>query len=92
MPRPTAAQLVYGSATVVLSTVALLLLSGTSAVAGVALIGGAALALGTLVALSVPGARRDRRLPAEPGARAAERVPGPRVESRTHGRTHSLRS
>ncbi|WP_193386019.1 hypothetical protein [Streptomyces tsukubensis] len=49
MPRPTAAQLAYGTATVVLSTLAMLLLSQTSNVIGVAVIALAALGLGLLV-------------------------------------------
>ena len=54
MPRPTAAQLAYGSATVVVSTVALLLLSRATTALGVAVVGVTALALGLLVAVSVP--------------------------------------
>ncbi|GAA2479393.1 hypothetical protein [Streptomyces gobitricini] len=54
MPRPTAAQLAYGSATVVFATVAMLLLSRTTTGWGVALIGVAALALGLLVAMTLP--------------------------------------
>ena len=46
MPRPTAAQLSYGSVTVVFSTLAMLLMSRTSSGIGVAVIGTAALALG----------------------------------------------
>ncbi|MFF1359361.1 hypothetical protein [Streptomyces sp. NPDC058297] len=54
MPRPTAAQLAYGSATVIFSTLAMLLLSQTSSGLGVAVIALAALGLGLLVALTVP--------------------------------------
>ncbi|MDT9698673.1 hypothetical protein [Streptomyces sp. P17] len=54
MPRPTAAQLAYGSCTVIFSTLAMLLLSQTSSGAGIALIAVAALVLGLLVALTVP--------------------------------------
>jgi hypothetical protein len=54
MPRPTAAQLVYGSCTVIFSTLAMLLLSQTSSGAGVAVIALVALALGLLVAMTVP--------------------------------------
>ncbi|MFE0681764.1 hypothetical protein ACFW17_13270, partial [Streptomyces sp. NPDC058961] len=54
MPRPTAAQLSYGSATVVFSTVAMLLLSRTESGVGVAVIVLAALLLGLLVAVTVP--------------------------------------
>jgi hypothetical protein len=58
MPRPTAAQLVYGSATVICTTLAMLLLSGTTAGIGIAVIGIAGLGLGLLVALTVPAPRR----------------------------------
>lgn len=54
MPRPTAAQLAYGSCTVIFSTLAMLLLSQTSSGAGIAIIALAALALGLLVAMTVP--------------------------------------
>ncbi|WP_326697742.1 hypothetical protein OG909_10595 [Streptomyces sp. NBC_01754] len=65
MPRLTAAQVSYGSATVVLSALAVLLLSGTDSAAGVAVTGTAALALGLLVALTValPGRPRAVRAP-----------------------------
>jgi len=54
MPRPTAAQLVYGSATVFLSTLAMLLLSQTQTGIGIAVIAIAGLGLGLLVAMTVP--------------------------------------
>ncbi len=54
MPRPTAAQLVYGSCTVIFSTLAMLLLSQTSSGLGIAVVALAALGLGLLVALTVP--------------------------------------
>lgn len=54
MPRPTAAQLAYGSFTVIFSTLAMLLLSQTSSGLGIAVIAFAALALGLLVSLTVP--------------------------------------
>ncbi|MEU6921875.1 MULTISPECIES: hypothetical protein [unclassified Streptomyces] len=54
MPRPTAAQLSYGSVTVVFATLAMLLLSRTGSGLGIAAIGTAALALGLLVAVTVP--------------------------------------
>ncbi|MFI1013288.1 hypothetical protein [Streptomyces sp. NPDC020965] len=70
MPRPTAAQLAYGSATVVLSALALLLLTGTTHGLGVAAIGIASMALGLLVAALPIGrggraASTDTRAPAE---------------------------
>ncbi|MFD6306260.1 hypothetical protein ACFWFF_24885 [Streptomyces sp. NPDC060223] len=60
MPRPTAAQLTYGSCTVVFSTLAMLLLSQTSSGAGIAVIAFAALLLGLLVAMTVPVPRGTR--------------------------------
>ncbi|MGW6820455.1 hypothetical protein, partial [Streptomyces sp. NPDC055005] len=86
MPRPTAAQLAYGSATVVVSTIAMLLLSQTSTGIGVAVISAAALGLGLLVALTVPIPRRRGRHAAGRSAdtaavtadeTAAARVPEP---------------
>ncbi|MDX3375245.1 hypothetical protein ACIRFF_29465 [Streptomyces cyaneofuscatus] len=58
MPRPTAAQLVYGSATVICTTLALLLLSGTESGIGVGLAAVTALALGLLVAVRLPQPRQ----------------------------------
>ncbi|MFI7414624.1 hypothetical protein ACIBU0_38880 [Streptomyces sp. NPDC049627] len=60
MPRPTAAQLAYGSCTVIFSTLAMLLLSQTSSGVGIAVIAVAALLLGLLVALTVPMPKRAR--------------------------------
>ncbi|WP_181140169.1 hypothetical protein [Streptomyces sp. Ru62] len=75
MPRPTAAQLAYGSCTVIFSTLAMLLLSQTSSGLGVAIIALAALALGLLVALTVPvPGTRAERAPTEPVAEE-ERIP-----------------
>ncbi|MFJ7065381.1 hypothetical protein [Streptomyces sp. NPDC101115] len=54
MQRPNAAQYAYGSATVVLSTVALLLLAGTTTTLGIAVISAAGLMLGVLVAVTMP--------------------------------------
>ncbi len=54
MPRPTVAQLTYGSCTVIFSTLAMLLLSQTGSGLGIAVIALAALALGLLVAVTVP--------------------------------------
>ncbi|WP_030962795.1 hypothetical protein [Streptomyces sp. NRRL S-378] len=91
MPRPTAAQLAYGSATVIVSTIAMLLLSQTSTGLGVAVISAAALALGLLVALTVPVPKRHGRHAARTGASAsaAEATPGarpagPRTASAEH--------
>ncbi|MET4926352.1 hypothetical protein P3L51_29045 [Streptomyces sp. PSRA5] len=60
MPRPTAAQLAYGSATVVLATLAMLLLSGVTSVVGIAVIALVALGLGLLVSVKAVGPRRSR--------------------------------
>lgn len=84
MPRPTVAQLAYGSATVVFSTVAMLLLSGTHSGAGVTVIAVAGLALGLLVAVTVPlprTARQARRRAPAPGLHAGP-VQGPRADAR----------
>ncbi|PVE13792.1 hypothetical protein OIE62_16340 [Streptomyces scopuliridis] len=88
MPRPTAAQLAYGTATVVCSTLVMLLLSGTTAGPGIAVIGLAALGLGLLVALTVPANSRTSAArtapaprPATPPATSAQ-LPGPRAEAR----------
>ncbi|MDF3292930.1 hypothetical protein [Streptomyces silvisoli] len=74
MPRPTPAQLAYGSATVVFSTIAMLLLSRASSGAGVIVIALAGLALGVLVALTFTlpwGAHTTRQSrPARPAAAA----------------------
>lgn len=58
MPRPTAAQLAYGSATVVLATLAMLLLSGVTSVVGIAVIALVALCLGLLVSVKAVQPRR----------------------------------
>ncbi|WP_432059752.1 hypothetical protein [Streptomyces sp. S1] len=55
MQRPNAAQLIRGSATVVLATVALLLLTGTTSTVGIAAACAAGLLLGVLVAVRMPG-------------------------------------
>ncbi|WP_367322780.1 hypothetical protein [Streptomyces sp. HUAS ZL42] len=68
MPRPTFAQLTYGSCTVLFSTLAMLLLSQTSSGPGIAVIAVAALALGLLVALTVPVPKPTPRPVAEPPA------------------------
>jgi hypothetical protein len=82
MPRPTAAQLAYGSCTVIFSTLAMLLLSQTTSGAGIAIIAAAALALGLLVAMTVPlsgkrpGAMEQPAAPREP-VRASVPAPAP---------------
>ncbi|MFD5630575.1 MULTISPECIES: hypothetical protein [unclassified Streptomyces] len=78
MPRPTAAQLAYGSCTVILSTLAMLLLSQTSSGLGIVMITLSALVLGLLVAMTVPLPKpvRTRAMPVVPVL--AERAPGRR--------------
>lgn len=88
MPRPTAAQLSYGSVTVIFSTLAMLLLSRTESGIGIAVIGTAALALGLLVAVTVPlPARRRTAKAARTGAAvSAHRATAPAAAD-TEGRT-----
>ncbi|MGW0879560.1 hypothetical protein [Streptomyces sp. NPDC002671] len=75
MPRPTAAQLAYGSCTVIFSTLAMLLLSQTSSALGITVIALAALALGLLVAMTASLPRtRTAEAPTEAPA-GEERVP-----------------
>ncbi|GAA4821641.1 hypothetical protein [Streptomyces ziwulingensis] len=76
MPRPTVAQLAYGSCTVVLSTLAMLLLSRTSSSAGIAVVAVAALALGVLVAMTLPTST-PRTVAAHRPARPAAEAPVP---------------
>ncbi|MFJ3187174.1 hypothetical protein [Streptomyces halstedii] len=92
MPRLSAAQVFYGSATVVLSALAMLLLSRTDSGAGVAVIGAAALVLGVLVAVTVPGQARALRAAGASGtARAPHRVEAVRTAARAHrAGDHSL--
>lgn len=97
MPRPTAAQLAYGSATVIVSTIAMLLLSQTSTGIGIAVISAAALALGLLVALTVPIPRRRGRhaagrsgaVPQDPAA-PVEVTPGARVPEQRAASEHPV--
>ncbi|MEU9605234.1 hypothetical protein [Streptomyces sp. NPDC048057] len=77
MPRPTAAQLASGSATVVLSALALLLFTRTSHALGVAAIGVASMALGLLVCAALPMGRAVR------GARARGAAPSQRPAATT---------
>ncbi|MCH6160507.1 hypothetical protein [Streptomyces marispadix] len=84
MPRPTPAQLAYGSVTVVCSTLAMLLLTRTPSGPGVALIAVAALALGVLVALTAPGMRTAGRVRMGSAVRTAK--PRTATPSRIHAR------
>lgn len=78
MPRPTTAQLAYGSLTVVLSTFAALLLSDVRSGAAVVAVAAAGLLLGLLVAAAVtmPAVARRRATATLP---AAVSVPRSRV-------------
>lgn len=100
MPRPTTAQAAYGLLTVVLSTFAMLLLSGARSGAGVVAIAAAGLVLGLLAAFAVE--LRNRRVaadsaadsPAVPAASAAQ-MSRPRAASgaaEVRVTEHSLRS
>ncbi|PSM43706.1 hypothetical protein C6Y14_08755 [Streptomyces dioscori] len=88
MPRPTAAQLAYGSCTVLLSTLAMLLLSQTSSGLGVVIIALSALALGLLVAMTVPVQKPAVTAATAPSRAATEqhapdqRVPEARLSAR----------
>jgi hypothetical protein len=77
MPRPTVAQLAYGSCTVIFSTLAMLLLSRASSGAGIALIAVSALVLGLLVALTVPLPGPDAAAKAPPAPREQPAVREP---------------
>jgi hypothetical protein len=94
MPRPTVAQLASGSATVVFSTLAMLLLSQTRSGIGVAVVAFAGLGLGLLVALTVPVPARGVRPPKSSPApeRLDARVPRRRAHTTPESRVeeHSL--
>ncbi|MFF4159666.1 hypothetical protein [Streptomyces sp. NPDC001678] len=60
MPRPTPAQIAYGSATVVFSSAALLLLTPTGSTLLLGALALAALILGCAVAVTVPARSRSR--------------------------------
>ncbi|MFJ4337274.1 hypothetical protein [Streptomyces sp. NPDC088915] len=98
MQRPNAAQLTCGSATVVLATVALLLLSGTTTTPGVTAACAVGLLLGVLVAVTMPGRAGSVKTPAPtasasgtPGTSGDEeiRVPAARVGGRAGTRIGS---
>lgn len=98
MPRPTVAQLAYGSATVVFATLALLLLTRTQSVIGIALVAVSALGLGLLVAVTLPTPKTMRAPSPEALPLAApateERVPVQPLHSAAGARVteHTLRS
>ncbi|WP_369033440.1 MULTISPECIES: hypothetical protein [Streptomyces] len=78
-PRPTTAQLAYGSCTVILSTLAMLLLSQTSSGPGVVLIALVGLVLGLLVAMTVPRPKQSRATSQVVASSAAPAAPRERV-------------
>jgi hypothetical protein len=73
MPRPTVAQLTYGSCTVIVSTLAMLLLSQTSSGPLIAVITVTSVALGVLVAMTLPVHKRTHVVVAR--SRVDEPVP-----------------
>lgn len=102
MPRPTAAQLAFGSATVVFSTLALLLLTGTTNGVAVAAIAVSAMVLGLVVAVALPMGAKKRAAAAATAAtgsvdsftgRASMPAPTPRATAGADSRIgeHSLR-
>ncbi|MYW66092.1 hypothetical protein GTY65_18830 [Streptomyces sp. SID8379] len=88
MPRPTVAQLAYGSATVVLSTLAMLLLSQTESGPGIGVIAVSAVILGLFVALSVP---KPKPAPEPEAESESERVPTQRTVTAGPTRKSSAR-
>ncbi|RSS43052.1 hypothetical protein [Streptomyces sp. WAC08241] len=95
MQRPNAAQLIRGSATVVLATVALLLLSGTTTTPGITAACAAGLLLGVLVAVRMPGRAGPVKTPAPTASASGTsgdepiRVPAARVGGRAGTRIGS---
>lgn len=84
MPRPTNAQLVYGSLTVVLSTFVMLLLSDAQSGAAVAAVGAGGLILGLLVAVTLAtpaGARGRSAVPAPSSAEPPASPPAASVSA-----------
>jgi hypothetical protein len=79
MPRPTRAQLAYGTVTVVCATLVMLLLSGARSLPAVLAVAATALAAGVLVPLAL---HRPQQRAAAPVTSA---VPAPRQADR--GRT-----
>ncbi|SHK91867.1 hypothetical protein [Actinacidiphila paucisporea] len=89
MPRPTTPQLAYGSLTVVLSTLATLLLSDVRSGAAVVAVAAGGLLLGLLVAVSMTApvaARRRASLGPAPIPPAAVPVPRSHVTAGAESR------
>ncbi|MFE3073287.1 hypothetical protein [Streptomyces sp. NPDC059247] len=90
MQRPNAAQLACGTATVVLTTVALLLLSGTTSTPGIAAASLAGLLLGLFVAVTMPARAGSVKTPGTvlpAPAEAPVRAPAARVGAAAETRT-----
>ncbi|WP_043183147.1 hypothetical protein [Streptomyces sp. NRRL F-5123] len=85
MPRPTTAQLAYGSLTVVLSTFAALLLSDVRSGAAVVAVATAGLLLGLLVAVAVTVPAVARRRAAAERTAPLRPAPVPLPRSRVAG-------
>ncbi|MBY8879278.1 hypothetical protein [Actinacidiphila acidipaludis] len=94
MPRPTTAQVAYGSLTVVLTTVALLLATDARSAAAVAGLAAAGLLAGVIVAVALMprGRRLETAVPAAGRPAAPVSVPRARVAAAEPRMTeHSLR-
>lgn len=87
MPRPTPAQLAYGSATVVLSTLAMLLLSEARSGVSVVIIASAGLLLGVLVAVTTTIPLTARARARSRSAVRATHIPVPRPRVGSSGRS-----
>jgi hypothetical protein len=86
IPTPTVAQCAYGAATVVLSTLAMLLLTQTASPLWVGVIACAGLGLGLLVATRVPGPRTGRagKVPERADETPAAPAPAPAPAAGTY--------
>jgi len=91
MPRPTAAQLAYGSCTVIFCTLAMLLLSQTSSGLGITVIALASLALGLLVAVTVPLPRSASAAAGQVAGRKPAAAGHPRATVGSASRAESVR-
>jgi hypothetical protein len=92
MPRPTNAQVTYGSTTVVLFTLAVLVLADVRSAGAVIAVAALGLVLGLFVAAALsPGGRRSATVaaPAAPAVPRA-RVSGPVQSSEARVSEHSL--
>ncbi|MFJ2954201.1 hypothetical protein [Streptomyces sp. NPDC087270] len=93
MPRPTNAQVAYGSTTVVLFTLAVLLLADVRSAGAVVAVAALGLLLGLLVGAALgPGGRRSAAMaaPAVPAAVPRARVSGSVQSAEARVGEHSL--